>query len=141
LRRRGFADRLPEPLLTALRDQAARRPSAGCEIDVHHMGGAVARVSEADSAYSGRTAAFTFNIITGWEDPAGDDEHVAWARATRAALQPFWRDTGYVNFTTDAADDAGTQQMYGKQRYDRLRQVKRTWDPGNLFALNQNIRP
>ena len=63
------------------------------------------------------------------------------ARATRAALQPFWLDTGYINFTTDAADDAGTRQMYGKQRYDRLRQVKHTWDPGNLFALNQNIRP
>jgi FAD/FMN-containing dehydrogenase len=133
----GFAEGLPESLLATLRDQAARRPSAGCEIDVHQMGGAAARISEADSAYSGRTAAFTFNIITGWEEAAGDDEHIAWARATRAALQPFWLDTGYINFTTDA----GTQQMYGKQRYDRLRQVKHTWDPGNLFALNQNIRP
>jgi FAD/FMN-containing dehydrogenase len=137
----GFADGLPTSLLATLRDQAAQRPSAGCEIDVHHMGGAAARVGEADSAYSGRAAAFTFNIITGWEDAAEDDEHIAWARATRAALQPFWRDTNYINFTTDTADDAGTQQMYGKQRYDRLRQVKRTWDPGNLFALNQNIRP
>lgn len=137
----GYADDLSADLVKLITDTAAARPGGGCEIDIHHMGGATDRVRDMDSAYPGRGAAFCFNIIAGWEDPADDASHIGWARATRDAFRPHWRETGYVNFATDTADMSAAQRMYGAARYERLRRVKRSWDPGNLFALNQNIRP
>ena len=137
----GFADDLSDDLISVMLDHMRRRPSSRCEIDIHHMGGAVTRVAETDSAFAGRTAQFTFNIMAGWTDPADDEVHQRWARETRTALQPHWRKTGYVNFATDAESQAGISDLYGRQRYERLREVKRRWDPENLFSINQNIRP
>jgi hypothetical protein len=137
----GYADDLAPALIEAILSRAAARPGARCEIDIHHVGGAVNRVTDADSAYPGRGAEFCFNIVAGWEDPEDDDAYFGWARTSRAAFRPHWRDTGYVNFTTDTADVTAAQRLYGQQRYERLRKVKATWDPANLFTLNQNIRP
>ena len=134
----GFADRLNDDLLCLVQDHFLRRPSPGCEIDIHHMGGASARVSEADSAYTGRSAAYTFNIIASWQSPSDDKSHIAWGRTTREALREFFMDTTYVNFATESGDAC---RMYGAPRYARLQAVKRTWDPTNLFRLNQNIVP
>lgn len=134
----GFAHELSQELLAAVSRCHADRPSAGCEIDIHHMGGAAARVSEADSAYAGRNAAYTFNIIAGWENASDDAAHQAWGRASRERLQPFFTDTTYVNFVTDTTE---ASHIYGTQRYQRLQQVKRAWDPANAFRLNQNITP
>ena len=134
----GFADRLNDDLLSVVQERFLRRPSPGCEIDIHHMGGASARVSEADSAYAGRSAAYTFNIIASWQKAPDDEAHIAWGRATREALRDFFLDTTYVNFATENGD---ASRMYGARRYARLQEVKRIWDPTNLFRLNQNIAP
>jgi hypothetical protein len=137
----GFTDGLPDGLIEALARAARERPSARCEIDLHQMGGAVRRVPDADSAYAGRTAVFTFNILAGWRDPADDEAHRDWARATRTAIAPYRVDGGYPNFSTEPGGGEDAAAMYGRRRLGRLRAVKAHWDPGNLFRLNHNIAP
>ena len=116
----------------------AAAPSPGCEIDLHHMGGAAGRVPPTATAFSGRDAAFVANIYASWDDRADDDSHREWARGVVAALRPQALPGAYVNFQGDVGD---ARDSYGAQRYQRLVEVKRRLDPGNLFRLNQNIAP
>jgi FAD/FMN-containing dehydrogenase len=71
----------------------------------------------------------------------GDDRrHIAWARATEEALLP-WTMTGMaLNFMNDI-DDTRVRATFGPEKYQRLRDLKRRWDPDNVFAMNQNIPP
>lgn len=104
-----------------------------------HMGGAVARVGENDTALSGRSAPFNVHLNCMWEGADGDEANIAWVRATSQALQPHLAPGMALNFTTEIGD-AELRDSYGA-KLDRLRALKRTWDPGNVFRLNQNIAP
>ncbi|MCH7637146.1 MAG: BBE domain-containing protein, partial [Proteobacteria bacterium] len=75
-------------------------------------------------------------IVSGWTDPAQDDEAIAATREVYGKLDPF---TGgyYSNIDTDRAKVTGN---YGPA-YDRLHAAKVEYDPGNLFRLNSNIDP
>ncbi len=74
-----------------------------------------------------------------WENPADNDENIAWVRGYYAALGPSSTEGGYVNFM-DGDDKDRIRANYGGN-YERLAAVKATYDPANLFHLNQNIRP
>ena len=129
----------PDGLLEALTSAYATRPSSGCEIDMHHMGAAADRVPADASAFSGRHAGYTFNILAVWDDPAEDEMHRNWARAGVEALKPFRVGGEYVNFATDVS--ATGEAAYGSERYQRLVALKRRYDPENVFRLNHNVRP
>ena len=103
------------------------------------MGGAVARVGEDETAFNGRQAGHTFNINGNTMTAEGFDEQRAWAREYWSALAPFHQGV-YVNFLMEEGDER-VRQAYGEQKYDRLRALKRAYDPTNVFRLNQNIRP
>lgn len=137
----AFFDELSDGLLEALVSAYSERPSAGCEIDIHHMGGAAGRVDPTATAFASRDAPFAMNAYAGWDEPKDDEAHRDWARGVRAACQPFAASEGYVNFAGEvrSADDVRT--IYGEARYERLSDIKRRWDPDNLFRLNQNVRP
>ena len=75
----------------------------------------------------------------GWTDPAKDAERIEWLRDYYQALSPYSEPGGYINFMQD--DDYGRIRDNYRQNYDRLVQVKRAYDPGNLFHMNQNIAP
>jgi len=90
---------------------------------------------------SGRKdAAFAVNIVGMWEDPEKNEAHTAWVKNHYAAIHPHsGYEAGYTNFM--AADDHGrARENYGPA-FDRLREVKAEYDPGNLFRLNQNVPP
>jgi len=70
----------------------------------------------------------------------GFEEERTWARRLWSALKPYHTDTVYVNFLMDEGKDR-VRQAYGAERYDRLKSLKRKYDPENLFRLNQNIAP
>jgi len=72
-------------------------------------------------------------------DAGDDDANIAWVKDTFGALAPYTADSVYVNYMADD-DTARVQAAYGPC-WDRLRQVKRTYDPDNLFRVNQNIKP
>jgi FAD/FMN-containing dehydrogenase len=109
------------------------------EIHVHHMGGAVARVPAAATAFGDRSAPFLLNVIASTFTPDGYDGAVAWAQELHAAMTPSLTGGSYVNFLS-AEGDERVRAAYGAN-YDRLVALKDEYDPTNLFRLNQNIRP
>jgi hypothetical protein len=103
------------------------------------MGGAVGRVDEAETAFNGRTAGFTYNIGACTQTRTGFDEERAWVRDFWSALEP-WHQGVYVNFLGDEGADR-VREAYGSDKYNRLRALKQKYDPENFFRLNQNIAP
>src|SRR5438067_3044644 len=106
---------------------------------VWQMGGAVARVGEDETAFNGRNAGFTYNIGGSTATAEGFDEEREWVRGFWDALEPHFT-TVYVNFLMDEGEDR-VKQAYGVEKYERLRALKREYDPDNFFRLNQNIPP
>jgi FAD/FMN-containing dehydrogenase len=129
---------LDDDLVNRLSEQHIAAPGPQCEIHVHQMGGAVARVSDAATAFSERSMPFVLNAVTGWNDPAAGAAHTNWARNVVAAAASASTGRAYGNFLSDA-DAARTS--YGEATYDRLAALKNKYDPSNVFALNQNIAP
>ena len=75
-----------------------------------------------------------------WPDPADDEADIRWVRDYYTAIHPYsGTEGGYVNFMS-ADDDARAPENYGGS-YERLRAIKATYDPTNLFHLNQNVAP
>jgi hypothetical protein len=106
---------------------------------IWQMGGAVARVGDAETAFDGRTAGFTYNIGVSTETGEGFEEERDWARDFWSALEP-WHQGVYVNFLGDEGADR-VRAAYGAEKYDRLQALKRKYDPDNFFRINQNIPP
>ncbi|MDT3433729.1 FAD-binding oxidoreductase [Haloarcula sp. 1CSR25-25] len=103
------------------------------------LGGAISRADDDATAFPHRDKAFSFTIGMRWTDPARDDELIAWAREFHEALAPYASDGVYVNLL-DQDDSERVRDAYGEW-YGRLRELKREWDPNNLFRVNQNIEP
>ncbi len=106
---------------------------------IWQLGGAVARVDEDETAFGGRGAGHTFNITASTATSEGFDEEREWVRNFWSALEPYHTSV-YVNFLMEEGEER-IRQAYGAKKYDRLKALKRRYDPDNLFRLNQNIRP
>jgi hypothetical protein len=106
---------------------------------IWQMGGAVSRVGEDETAFGGRNAVFTYNIGASTEGSEGFDEEREWVRNFWSALEP-WHQTVYVNFLGDEGQER-VRDAYGANKYDRLKALKRKYDPDNFFRINQNIPP
>jgi hypothetical protein len=103
------------------------------------MGGAVARVGENDTAFNGRNAGFTYNIGCCTLGKDGFAEEREWVRSFWSALEPHGT-TVYVNFLGDEGQER-VREAYGAEKYARLQALKRKYDPGNRFRINQNVPP
>jgi FAD/FMN-containing dehydrogenase len=130
--------RLDDELIDRLARQHQSAPGPQCEIHIHQMGGAVARVGEGDTAFSERSMPFVLNAVTGWHDAEETAAHTQWARAVVDAGADASTGRAYVNFLGDS-DSA--RSSYGAETYARLLALKREYDPTNVFRLNQNIEP
>lgn len=137
----GLLPACSDAIVDVIQDFMARRPSPRSELDLHHMGGAVARVGDGDTAFADRAAAFTYNVLAIWSEPSGGDANRTWARAFAAELDRLGTGRGYVNFLSEVSGEGDLRGTYGDQRYRRLVELKRDFDPTNLFRLNQNVRP
>ena len=102
-------------------------------------GGALARVDASATAFPHRHAAFSFHIMAGWSRPADDERVTAWAQDFCDALEPHSTGGVYVNIL-GAGEQGRIRAAYG-DNFDRLVELKRKWDPENLFRMNHNIRP
>lgn len=120
-------------------EHAAKLPSPQCEIFIGHLAGAPNRVSPTATAYVQRDARFVMNVHARWDDPGQDAECIEWARDLFQASAPYASGGAYVNFMTE---DEGERvaAAYG-ENYERLREIKRRYDPQNVFHMNQNIKP
>jgi FAD/FMN-containing dehydrogenase len=105
---------------------------------IFRIGQGVAAVPDRATAFSHRDANYLFHPITAWTDAADDARMTAATRAFAAAMRPFSTGAAYLNFTHEADR---VRDAYGDGKYARLVALKDTYDPANLFRLNQNIRP
>jgi FAD/FMN-containing dehydrogenase len=132
---------LGDAAIDTLVEQTARITSPRSYVIVFGLGGAVARVAEQDTAYPQRDAAHNVNINAVWlPDDPDPDRHVRWARECFDALGRVAAGRAYVNFLGDEGQER-VKAAYGAAKYARLVDVKRRYDPENVFRLNQNIDP
>jgi FAD/FMN-containing dehydrogenase len=108
-------------------------------VGLQAYGGAIADVPDDDTAFSHRGTAFELGASTGWTDPGEDEVRIGTARSYAATLEPFASGV-YVNVLGDEGA-AGVRRAYSAGKLARLTAVKDTYDPQNVFHLNQNIRP
>ena len=130
---------LGDPAIEQIVRYAGELPGPHCEIFVAHLGGAINRLPADATAYPHRDAEFVLNVHTRWESPKEDETCVAWARRFFADTAPYATGGVYVNFMTQD-EQARVRDAYGGN-YARLAELKRKYDPANVFRVNQNIAP
>jgi len=137
----SFLRELSDAAIDTLVAQFTACPSPMTAIVVEHFHGEVTRIPADSTAAPLRDKAYNVVIPSVWTDPAATDANVAWARGTYAALEPFRAERRYVNYLgEDDTGDDPVRAAYGPH-YDRLAELKRKYDPDNLFRLNANIKP
>lgn len=134
----SFWGGLPDGAIDALVDGTKTLAGPLTSVFLEPMGGAVNRVQVDATAFPHRDVPYNFGITAGWIDPAEDDENVAWSKELFKTMAPY-RSGVYVNYLGGDEEDR-TGEAYGPN-HDRLVEVKREWDPENLFRMNQNIVP
>jgi FAD/FMN-containing dehydrogenase len=77
-------------------------------------------------------------ILAAGDDPAADESNIQWVRDYSDAITPYSQPGGYVNFMSE--DDGGRSESNYGSNYDRLVEIKRKYDPDNVFRVNQNIK-
>lgn len=112
-------------------------PSILTGMVIEHFHGAVTRVPATATAFPHREPGYNLVIPGVWPDAGGDEANIAWVRDTYDALTPYMAESVYVNYLAD--DDTSRVQVAYGPCWERLLQVKRAYDPDNVFHLNQNI--
>ena len=135
----NFVDELSDELIDVLIDAIGRVPSPYSMIALEQMGGAVSRIAQTATAFQHRTPAFSLLILSGWATTADTNANVAWARQLWEETLPLTSPAVYVNYLGSEGDQR-IRDAFGVN-HDRLARVKRQYDPGNFFRLNQNIQP
>jgi FAD/FMN-containing dehydrogenase len=137
--RSRFLTTLDDDAVDAILSAMAEPTSPGAMVQIRILGGAMARVAPEATAFAHRQAPVMLLIITEYEDAATEPVHAAWTHALHEALAR--NDAGvYANFL-EAEGEARIHSAYPDGTYERLAEIKRRYDPANLFRLNQNIRP
>jgi FAD/FMN-containing dehydrogenase len=132
---------LTDEMIDITVEHSLRIKSPLTSFPIWQMGGQVSRVAEDEAAFGGRQAQFTYNIGASTENAEGFDEERDWVRNFWSALQEFHTSV-YVNFLSgDEEGEDRVRAAYGPEKYDRLKALKRKWDPDNFFRINQNISP
>jgi len=130
---------LDEKSIEVITRFAAQMPSEECEVFIPHMEGAPSRIGPTATAFPHRYTPFVLNLHTRWQEKSDDDRCIAWARDFHDATRPFSKGV-YVNFLSEEGD-ARVREAYTEEVWARLVEVKRKWDPENVFRMNQNIAP
>lgn len=132
---RDFSDEAIEAIVDFF---ASAVPPPFAAVAIEHLGGAISRVGERDTAFSHRQANHSLLVLRMWQDPAESAENIAWGRACYDAAEPFLEGV-YANYLGDEGETR-VRAAYGAN-YKRLVELKNRYDPTNLFRLNQNVTP
>ena len=134
-----YADDLRPEALDELVAHIARGP-AEASFSITAQGGAIARMDEDATAFTGRAARFDLSADSSWDDATEDELNRSWVRRAMAIVEPDATVGRYVNGNSDEGP-AETRAIYGDAKLARLAQLKRAWDPDNVFRLNHNVQP
>jgi FAD/FMN-containing dehydrogenase len=135
----AFATDLTDGAIKAHLEFGPKVPVVNSTMHIYPINGAAGRVASDATAFAYRDAKFATVIAGMWPDPADNEKNTKWVKDYYKALQPHSSSGGYVNFM--AGDDQGRVRDNYKGNYDRLVTIKKKYDPGNLFHMNQNIKP
>ncbi|MEO8461570.1 MAG: FAD-binding oxidoreductase [Chloroflexota bacterium] len=135
----AFADDLRPATIEALVEHVAGAPPEA-SFGITVQGGAISRVDDDATAFTGRTASLDVSADAGWDDPTDDKKQIAWIRRAMAIVKPDTVPGRYVNEIADTGLEE-TRATYGDATYERLAALKRDWDPTNVFRLNHNVEP
>jgi len=135
----NFVKELTDDAIAAHLEHGPGVPVVNSTVHIYPINGACHRVASDETAFAYRDATFATVIAGMWPDPADNEKHTAWVRDYYDATAPLSEPGGYVNFM--AQDDQARIRDNYKGNYDRLVEVKRAYDPDNLFRVNQNIAP
>jgi FAD/FMN-containing dehydrogenase len=136
----SFTRGLPDELIDVAVERFAAVPSPMSGILLEHFHGAVTRIGATETAVPHREEGWNLLLPSVWTDPADTEANIAWTRETFAALRPHFGTGRWLNYLGDDQADDAIRAAYGPN-YDRLREVKRRYDPDNVFHLNHNIAP
>jgi FAD/FMN-containing dehydrogenase len=136
-----FVRELPDELIDELveRMTALGRPPG--EILIESLRGGPKNVDPDSAALGYRDAAFNVSVMASWTDPAFDDESIAWARETAAAIEPWSVSGGYANYMQADEPLERVRAAFGPAAFERLQTLKSRYDPDNVLHRNQNIPP
>jgi FAD/FMN-containing dehydrogenase len=135
----AFVTEVPDEAIAVHMEHGARMPVFTSAMHMYALDGAPQEVPSDATAFGHRDAAYVVNIAGMWTDPADDERMIRWVREYYAAIEPYTQPGGYTNFASP--DDAGKAADNFGANYGRLAEIKRRYDPDNLFHLNQNIPP
>lgn len=135
----SFMGEISDEAIEGIVDRFASVPSSHSAVLIEHLEGAVSRVGNDATAFVHRDAPYSFLIVSVWSDPADSDRNIRWTDDIWQAAQSSSSDGVYVNYLGSEGQDR-VKAAYGNN-YDRLAALKATYDPTNLFRVNQNIAP
>jgi FAD/FMN-containing dehydrogenase len=136
-----FVRELPDELIDELVDRIAVLGHPPGQILIESLRGGPKDIDPATAALGYRGAAFNISVMASWLDHALDDEQIAWARETAAAIEPWSVSGGYANYMQADEPLQRVRAAFGEESFDRLRALKARYDPNNILHRNQNIPP
>jgi len=135
-----FVDALTDEAIDVHVEHGAKVPTISSGMHLYPVDGFASTIGADATAWGYRDAHFTYNIYAMDPDVANTEKNKAWVRAYYDALHPYSLPGGYVNFMMSDEGEERVRATYGSS-YDRLAEIKKQFDPGNLFRMNQNIKP
>ena len=132
---------LSDEAVDAMVDQVNTGTSPFTQVVLEPLGGEMDRADQSRMALGCPSAGWSYHCLNMWMDPAQDEEQMQWARDFAAVMQPHSLGQALPNFISADEGEARLKAAYGTEKYERLVALKGTYDPANLFRLNQNIRP
>jgi FAD/FMN-containing dehydrogenase len=136
----SFVERLDDDLIDLAIERYETTPSPLNNILFEHFHGAATRVGVSDTAVPHRQEAYNMLMPSVWLEGAETEANVAWTRETFDAFRPYFADRRWLNYFSDDDGSDAVRAAYGPN-YGRLVEVKRRYDPENVFHLNHNIDP
>jgi hypothetical protein len=137
-----YVDELSDEAIDKIVAKAQDRPAPLTLVNTFHMGGAIARVGEEDTAFATRTSPYMVSIDGMWTEAGDDAANVAWVRSAWSDVGEYGTGEVYLNFTGLADEDAtaGVDSALGRN-LGRLAEIKAKYDPDNFFRINNNVVP
>ena len=138
----SFLSTLGDTAIDTMIERFAGAPSPMSALMLEHFHGAATRVGPTETAFAHRAVGYNFLAIGEWTEPSATAANVAWTREAYAAMAPHFSAGRYVNYLSaeEKDQDSAVEAAFGPNG-KRLREVKRRYDPENVFHLNQNIKP
>jgi FAD/FMN-containing dehydrogenase len=135
----NFVTELTDESIAAHLEYGPKVPVVNSTVHIYPINGACQRVDSDATAFAYRDATFATVIAGMWPNPAQNDANIKWVRDYYDATAPHSEAGGYINFMS--GDDQDRIKANYRGNYKRLVEIKRKYDPDNLFHVNQNIKP